>query len=140
MNLGIHDHQFESAIGKRCKRKTFGVNLLDDAGSGVLEHIKTGKSDRVKRSKHDIYPQNTFPEEDKENCHRVKFLAPRARTAKVLVDLIVDAPTDCSDYEILNDSDDETPIGRVFNDQLARIIDHNNEKHHFCVFEDHSVN
>lgn len=74
---------------------------------------------------------------DKENFHRSSNLAPRARVARVFAELIVDAPTDASDFEI-SDSEDSSllKMGTLFTGQITRIEDPTNERYNFKVFED----
>ena len=134
MNLGINDRPFEPTKPSRTKRKGLALTHSNRCGSGEID------ASSVKRAKHIGKPENTFVDDDKENCHQVRSLAPRARTAKVLAELMVDAPTDCSDIEFLDESEDETLIGRVYKDHLLRISDKSNERYHFSIFEDHSVN
>ena len=73
---------------------------------------------------------------DKENFHRVKQLAPRSRPAKVLIDLVIDLPTDASDYEI-SESEDSVPASRFLLNQLSlRMADSKNDHYNFQVYED----
>ena len=74
---------------------------------------------------------------DKENFHRSRHLAPRSRATRVLSELLVDAQTDASDFE-LSDYDDEgsSPLGILFNQQLLRVEDPSNDRYNFKVFED----
>lgn len=134
MNLGINERPFEPTKLSRTKRK---VLTSTHSNCCVSEEFE---SSTVKRAKHIVKPENTLVDDDKENCHQVRSLAPRARTAKVFAELIVDAPTDCSDIEFLDESEDETLIGRVYKDHMLRISDKNNERYHFSIFEDHSFN
>ena len=73
---------------------------------------------------------------DKENFHRSRPLAPRSRPARVLLDLVVDLPTDCSDFEVSMDEEDSSPTGYMFNEQQRRMADPSNKQYHFSVYED----
>jgi hypothetical protein len=94
------------------------------------------KSKRNRNHKESANP--TDPIADKENFHRSKDLVPRSRSARILVDLIIESPTDCSDIEISDFENDEafaTSAG-LYHDQVARMSDISNPHYHFTVFED----
>ena len=74
--------------------------------------------------------------EDKENFNRSRPLAPRSRPARVLHDLVVDLPTDCSDFEVSMDEEDSSPVGSIFHAQQRRMDDPNEKHYHFSVYED----
>ena len=74
---------------------------------------------------------------DKENFHRSRHLAPRSRATRVLADLIVDAQTDASDFEISDWYEiPQSPVGILFSQQISRVDDPSNERYNFKVFED----
>ena len=78
--------------------------------------------------------------EEKENFHRTKPLAPRSRAAKVLVQLAIELPTDASDYEV-SDAEDITPVvslGFLYQQRESRMLDKKNAHYHFEIFEDSS--
>jgi hypothetical protein len=73
---------------------------------------------------------------DKENFHRAKALAPRSRPAKVLMELLIDLPTDCSDFEI-SDCEDSIPTSSVLFNQISqRMSGTKNDHYEFQVYED----
>ena len=114
----------------RMKRK---LNLDDQAS------LKVPGTD-MKRNKGRRALSGTFdPISDKENFHKSKDLAPRSRPARVLVDLIIDLPTDCSDFEISDvEADSALPhSAELFHKQIMRMTDVDNKHYHFTVFEDH---
>ena len=122
----------------RVKRKE---SLWSDPSVGFDESsgIKGGKGNslpkRVKSRKQVDADVDLL--EDKENFHRSRLLAPRARPARVLHDLVVDLPTDCSDFEVSMDTDiDSSPSGSLFHELERRMADPNEKRYHFSVYED----
>lgn len=73
---------------------------------------------------------------DKENFHRSKVLAPRSRTAKVFAELVVELPTDASDYEVGEDDLSPASVGRVYRELALKIHDEKNLRYNFKVFDD----
>jgi len=93
----------------------------------------------IKKPRSAVHIENEFDAiADKENFHRVKQLAPRARSAKVLLDLVIDLPTDASDFE-LSDSECASPttrVGFLFHQLSSRIQDSKSDRYNFKVYED----
>jgi hypothetical protein len=118
---------------KDCAGKSGFPNLESYLPSGLIP-AKEGQVKRQRRSKALPSFESSV---DKENFHRSRPLAPRSRSARILQDLVIDLPTDCSDYEIL-ESDDEKDglLGSLFVKRELRINDRKNEFYNFAVHED----
>lgn len=116
-------------------------------GMDILAHIQDGHS----TSANDMKPQhpskklkqaNSCPGDfdlisEKENLHRPNTLVPRARPSRVLESLLIDAPTDCSDFECSeSEVDPADPYGVLYDQRASRISDVSNATYHFDIFED----
>lgn len=118
---------------KDCANNSGIPNLKSYLPSGLIP----AKQDQVKRQRRSRALSSFEASVDKENFHRSRPLAPRSRSARVLQDLVIDLPTDCSDYEVL-ESDDEIDalLGSLFVKRELRINDSKNEFYNFAVHED----
>ena len=135
MNVAFKTEELDEPVEIRCiKRKALEKESLEKNVFRDHSDFESRGKASTKRLKRGATELQSFPEEEKENIHRSRRLAPRARPATVLAALFVDAPTDCSDFEISDESDDE--IGRLYIDQVLRMSDGQSERYHFSVFED----
>ena len=129
-------HMFESTRVKRKGPTPVAKNEKTHADAlPITASSKRARKGRIVQEEYDSIA-------DKENFHRSKQLAPRARPAKILVDLVVDLPTDCTDYEISDgDEGDVSPssLGRMFQRQFVRMSDPKSKHYNFTVFEDAAV-
>jgi hypothetical protein len=105
-----------------------------ESGSPTLKHTANSKKQKL------VNDSDGFCDSiaDKENMNRHRRLAPRSRPARILTELLVDAVTDCSDFEV-SDFDDAAvsfSCGILYNQREARISDVSNTLYHYAVFED----
>lgn len=121
---------------KRSKRKVARTEMspcrTEDASSGSGMEC----SDVLKRHKRSKNAKFVDSDLDKENFHRSRLLAPRARSARVLVELVIDLPTDCSDFEFSEADEEKAEIGVVYRARESRLHDSVNEFYNFEVYVD----
>ena len=129
---GINLVEDGTFLPRRSKR--LNDDIRDDISAGTsIQSIKSVKKQRGVK----LISDSLTSIADKENFHRSRHLAPRSRATRVFAELLVDAATDASDFEI-SDTDEIplSPVGILFNQQWLRVDDPNNERYNFKVFED----
>ena len=103
-------------------------DFTPQSGDSATLELRRSKRFRGSVSLHEKFD----PISEKENLNRSKPLAPRARSAKVFSELVIDLPTDCSDYEVTEE--EFSPCGKLYRELARRMLD--NERYFFSVFED----
>ena len=133
MQQEVRSSENSISFGLRRSKRLHKEDSLDSIKRDKCPLEGSAKKYRSKESRLDI----SVGVVDKENFHRSSNLAPRARVARVFAELIVDAPTDASDFEI-SDCEDSSllKMGTLFTSQISRIEDPTNERYNFKVFED----
>jgi len=128
--LNIVDDQI--CVPRRSKRLN---EHLDDASAMATNFKGLGSVKKQRGVK--LLPHSVSSIDDKENFHRASRLAPRSRAARVLSELLLDQPTDASDFEVSDcEESPNSSIGILFNQQWLRVDDIENERYNFKVFED----
>lgn len=138
MNSEISEPRARMFDPIRAKRRMVSI---DNSASDSLADLSGLQSDSgpAKRTRSQRKLQVSIDAiSDKENFHRWRPLAPRSRSAKILLDLVVDLPTDCTDYEVSEYDGDDSPIslGEEYLGLHSRMHDEKNKFYHFKVFED----
>jgi hypothetical protein len=129
---GLHIVDNRIRVPRRSKR----LNEHVDDAFAMETNVKALGSVKKQRGVK-LLPHSVSSIDDKENFHRASRLAPRSRATRVFAELLLDHPTDASDFEI-SDCEEypESSIGILFNQQWLRVDDIENERYNFKVFED----
>ena len=135
--MNLHSAEITSVSRSlRSKRKQAGTDLSLRPDSEAIDNHETNRATVFKRQKRSIKHSSAENSEEKENFHRSRALAPRARSARVLVDLVIDLPTDCSDFEVSEGDEEKFDSGSLFRMRELRINDPANAFYNFKIHED----